>query len=241
MTQSILITGATGGLGQAMAIKLAQQGYDLALHFNSNIKAADALLGQVKTLGVQARLLQFDVRDREQVKSMLEHDIQDHGCYYGAICNAGIIRDNAFPSLTGEEWDAVVRTNLDAFYNVLNPVVMPMVRTRKPARIVTIASVSGIMGNRGQTNYSASKGGLIAATKSLAIELAKRKITVNCVAPGIIETEMTDDMDPAMIKNIVPMKRAGKAAEVASLVNYLMSEDAAYITRQVISINGGMC
>ena len=241
MTQSILITGATGGLGQAMAIKLAQQGYDLALHFNSNIKAADALLGQVKTLGVQARLLQFDVRDREQVKSMLEHDIQDHGCSYGAICNAGIIRDNAFPSLTGEEWDAVVRTNLDAFYNVLNPVVMPMVRTRKPARIVTIASVSGIMGNRGQTNYSASKGGLIAATKSLAIELAKRKITVNCVAPGIIETEMTDDMDPAMIKNIVPMKRAGKAAEVASLVNYLMSEDAAYITRQVISINGGMC
>lgn len=241
MTQSILITGATGGLGQAMAIKLAQQGYDLALHFNSNKKAADALQDQVKTLGVQARLLQFDVRDRVQVKSILEQDIQDHGCYYGAICNAGIIRDNAFPSLTGEEWDAVVRTNLDAFYNVLNPVVMPMVRTRKPARIVTIASVSGIMGNRGQTNYSASKGGLIAATKSLAIELAKRKITVNCVAPGIIETEMTDEMDPAMIKDIVPMKRAGKAAEVASLVNYLMSEDAAYITRQVISINGGMC
>lgn len=241
MTQSILITGATGGLGQAMAIKLAQQGYDLALHFNSNQAAADELLGEVKALGVQARLLQFDVRNREQVRSILEQDILEYGCYYGAVCNAGIIRDNAFPSLTGEEWDTVVRTNLDAFYNVLNPVVMPMVRTRKPARIITIASVSGIMGNRGQTNYSASKGGLIAATKSLAIELAKRKITVNCVAPGIIETEMTEDLDSTMIKNIVPMKRAGKATEVASLVNYLMSEEAAYITRQVISVNGGMC
>jgi len=143
--------------------------------------------------------------------------------------------------MSGEEWDQVIHTNLDGFYNVLHPVIMPMVRAKQGGRIITIASVSGIMGNRGQTNYSASKGGLIAATKSLAIELAKRKITVNCVAPGIIETEMTEHMDDTMIKQIVPLRRAGQATEVASLVGYLMSDEAAYITRQVISVNGGMC
>jgi 3-oxoacyl-[acyl-carrier protein] reductase len=241
MNQSILVTGSTGGLGQAMALNLAEKGYDLALHFHSNKAAAESLLKQANELGVSARLLQFNVREREKVRKVLEQDIQDHGSYYGAICNAGVIKDNAFPGMSGDDWDDVLRTNLDAFYNVLQPIVMPMVRSKKPARIITIASVSGLMGNRGQTNYSASKGGLIAATKSLAIELAKRKITVNCIAPGIIETEMTANMDPAIIKSVVPLRRAGKAKEVASLVSYLMSEDAAYITRQVISVNGGMC
>jgi len=157
------------------------------------------------------------------------------------VCNAGIIRDGAFPALTGEAWDAVIHTNLDAFYNVLHPVVMPMVRRRKPGRIVTLASVSGLMGNRGQTNYSAAKAGIIAASKSLAVELAKREITVNCVAPGLIDTGMSEDIASPEVIAGIPLKRAGKPEEVAALVRFLLSEDAAYITRQVIAINGGMC
>ena len=156
------------------------------------------------------------------------------------MCNAGITRDAAFPAMTGEEWDAVIHTNLDGFYNVLQPCVMPMVRRRKPGRIVTIASVSGLVGNRGQTNYSAAKGGLIAATKALALELAKREITVNCVAPGLVETEMlpADVVDEAL--KLVPLRRVGRPEEVAAAVSYLMSDDAGYVTRQVISVNGGM-
>ncbi len=240
MSKTVLVTGATGGIGQAVALKLAKQGFDLVLHYHSNSEKAQNLLRAVTQLGVQARVLQFAVDERQQVQQVLLDDVAKYGAYYAVICNAGIIRDNAFPAMTGEEWDAVIHTNLDAFYNVLQPLVMPMVRAKQGGRIVTIASVSGIMGNRGQTNYSASKGGLIAASKSLAIELAKRKITVNCVAPGIIETDMTSDMDPAMIKQMVPLRRAGKAEEVASLVAFLVSAEAAYITRQVISINGGM-
>ncbi len=240
MSKTVLITGATGGLGSAMALQLANDGFDLVLHYHSNEKKAEQLLQNILAVGVQARKLQFSVADRAQAQAVLSQDVTEHGAYYGVVCNAGIIRDNAFPAMSGEEWDQVIHTNLDGFYNVLHPLVMPMVRAKKGGRIITIASVSGIMGNRGQTNYSASKGGLIAATKSLAIELAKRKITVNCVAPGIIETEMTEGLDATMVKDIVPLRRAGKAEEVAGLVSYLMSEQAAYVTRQVISINGGM-
>ncbi|MCB1582380.1 MAG: 3-oxoacyl-ACP reductase FabG [Marinicella sp.] len=240
MSKTVLITGATGGLGSAMVLQLASDGFDLVLHYHSNAKKADELILKANQAGVKARKLQFSVADRAQTNIVLTQDVAEYGAYYGVICNAGIIRDNAFPAMSGEEWDQVIHTNLDGFYNVLHPLIMPMVRARKGGRIVTIASVSGIMGNRGQTNYSASKGGLIAATKSLAIELAKRNITVNCVAPGIIETEMTEDLDLSTIKDIVPLRRAGKAEEVASLVAYLMSEQAAYVTRQVISINGGM-
>ena len=242
MNKSILITGATGGLGKAIAIKLAEsdQNYELVLHYHTNQQSAFALSKQIQDKNISCRLIQFSSTNREQCKAMLEADMAEHGSYYGVICNAGITRDTAFPAMSGEDWDVVLRTNLDGFYNVLNPIVMPMVRAKKGGRIITMSSVSGIMGNRGQTNYSASKGGLIAASKSLAIELAKRKITVNCVAPGIIETEMTEQMDPQIIKQIVPLRRAGKAEEVAGLVNYLLSDDAAYITRQVISINGGM-
>ncbi len=241
MNKTILITGATGGLGQAMALALGKKGFDLVLHYHRNEVRAQELKNEIATMGVAVRLVQFAVNDRAHTQSVLMDDVGTHGAYYGVVCNAGIIRDNAFPAMTGTEWDQVIHTNLDAFYNVLHPLVMPMVRAKQGGRIITIASVSGLMGNRGQTNYSASKGGLIAATKSLAIELAKRKITVNCVAPGIIETEMTDDMDPKMIKEMVPLRRAGTAAEVAGLVVYLMSKEAAYVTRQVISINGGMC
>lgn len=224
-----------------MALDLASKGHDLVLHYNSNETAAKALLKEVEALGVSARLMCFNVRDRAQCDEAISTDIEKHGAYYGVVCNAGIIRDNAFPAMEAEDWDDVIRTNLDAFYHVLKPCVMPMVRAKQGGRIITMASVSGLMGNRGQTNYAASKGGLMAATKSLALELAKRKITVNCVAPGIIETEMTEEMDQQMIKNMVPLRRAGQAKEVASLVSYLMSDEAAYITRQVISVNGGLC
>lgn len=225
-----------------MAKRLAQSGFTLVLHYNSNEKAVDDLIQSLRDYGEQPhRKIQFSAAERAQCQTAIDSDIEAHGAYYGVVCNAGIIRDGAFPALSGEDWDSVLRTNLDGFYNILHPTIMPMVRNKQGGRIITIASVSGIMGNRGQTNYSASKGGVIAATKALALELAKRKITVNCVAPGIIETEMTAELDNTMIKNFVPMQRAGNADEVASLVNYLASDEASYITRQVISVNGGMC
>jgi len=173
--------------------------------------------------------------------AILNTDLEQHGAYYGVVCNAGIAADNAFPSLTGEEWDRVIHTNLDAFYNVLQPIIMPMVRRRQPGRIVTLSSVSGLMGNRGQVNYSAAKAGIIGATKALALELAKRDITVNCVAPGLIDTDMADTLPLDEIKAMIPARRVGRPEEVAATVAFLMSADAAYITRQVIAVNGGLC
>ena len=156
------------------------------------------------------------------------------------VCNAGIVRDGAFPALTDNEWDDVIHTNLDGFYNLLKPCIMPMIGLRRGGRIVTLSSVSGIMGNRGQVNYSASKAGLIGATKALALELAKRRITVNCVAPGLIDTGMVSPEVEGEALKMIPLKRMGQAEEVAGLVSYLMSDIAGYVTRQVISINGGL-
>ncbi|PIE45754.1 MAG: 3-oxoacyl-ACP reductase FabG [Gammaproteobacteria bacterium] len=241
-TRSILLTGASGALGQAMARRLAQSGFTLSLHYRSNEETVNRLISELATIGDQPhRQIQFSADDRMDCKTAIDADIAQFGAYYGVVCNAGIIRDNAFPAMTGEEWDSVLRTNLDGFYNILHPTMMPMVRKKQGGRIVTIASVSGIMGNRGQTNYSASKGGIIAATKALALELGKRKITVNCVAPGIIDTEMTSTIDETIVKQMIPLGRMGSTDEVASLVNYLLSDEASYITRQVISVNGGMC
>ena len=237
-----LVTGASRGIGKAIALRLARDGYDIVVHFNSRRDAAEDVAGQVRALGRQARLLAFDVSQREAVAKALAADIEANGAYYGVVCNAGIARDAAFPAMTGEDWDAVVRTNLDSFYNVLQPLVMPMVRRRAAGRIVTLASVSGIIGNRGQANYSAAKGGVIAATKALAVELAKREITVNCVAPGLIDTDMVDANTPMeKILEVIPMQRIGKPEEVAGAVSFLMSPDAAYVTRQVIAVNGGLC
>jgi len=192
-------------------------------------------------MGRQSRVLSFDLADRSAAREALETDIQIHGAYYGVVCNAGLTRDNAFPALSGDDWDQVLRCNLDGFYNVLYPLIMPMIQRRKPGRIVTLSSASGLIGNRGQVNYSAAKAGIIGASKALAVELAKRNITVNCVAPGLIETDMLADLPLDEILPNIPARRAGKPEEVAGLVAFLMSEDAAYITRQVISVNGGLC
>lgn len=240
MNKTILVTGASRGIGRAIALRLARDGYDVAVHYHNRLEYAEAVAQEIRTLGCKTRLLQFDIADRAATRAALEADIAEHGAPYGVVCNAGIAADNAFPALTDAEWDGVLRTNLDGFYNILHPLVMPMIQTRKPGRIVTLSSVSGIAGNRGQVNYSAAKAGIIGATKALAIELAKRDITVNCVAPGLIDTEMVEPHVLEEALKIIPAKRMGKPEEVAATVSFLMSKDAAYITRQVISVNGGM-
>lgn len=246
MNKTVFVTGSSRGIGKATALRLAEDGYDIVLHCRSGLEAAQKVQDEIQALGRQARILQFDIGDREAASTKLLADIEEHGTYYGVVCNAGIARDNAFPAMTGEEWDLVIHTNLDGFYNVLNPLTMPLVRRRKPGRIIVLSSVSGVMGNRGQVNYSASKAGIIGACKALALELAKRQITVNCVAPGLIETDMVggDALDETVIQEamkMIPAKRMGQTKEVAATISFLMSEDAGYITRQVISVNGGMC
>ena len=242
MNGTVLVTGASRGIGRAIALRLARDGYDVVVHYHARRDAAEEVAAEIGAMGRKTRLLQFDVSQREATAAALAADLEAHGVYYGVVCNAGIARDAAFPAMTGDEWDSVVRTNLDSFYNVLQPLVMPMVRQRAPGRIVTLASVSGLIGNRGQTNYSAAKGGIIAATKALAVELAKREITVNCVAPGLIDTDMVNASTPMeKILEAIPMQRIGKPEEVAGVVSFLMSPDAAYVTRQVIAVNGGLC
>jgi 3-oxoacyl-[acyl-carrier protein] reductase len=240
MNKSVLVTGSSRGIGKAIALRLARDGYDIIVHCRSRRGEADAVAQTIVARGRQARVLQFDVGSRDETASVLTTDINEHGCYYGVVCSAGVIRDQVFPAMSGEDWDVVIKTNLDGFYNVLNPLIMPMVRRRAPGRIVTLASVSGLIGNRGQVNYSAAKAGIIGATKALALELAKREITVNCVAPGLIETEMIGDAPLEEITKLIPARRIGKPEEVAAAVSFLISEDATYITRQVISVNGGL-
>lgn len=240
MTKQVLVTGASKGIGRAIAIQLAKDGFTVAVHYMGDKNGALATLTSITELGGTGRILQFDISDREQCRSVIEADIEEHDAYYGVVSNAGVTKDTVFPAMTGDEWDGVVHTNLDAFYNVLHPCIMPMVQLRKGGRIVTMASVSGLVGNRGQTNYSAAKAGIIGASKALALEVAKRKITVNCVAPGLIDTGMINDEVKSHAMPLVPLRRMGQPEEVAGLVSYLMSDNAAYVTRQVISINGGM-
>lgn len=240
MSRSVLVTGASKGIGKAIAGRLASDGFDIVVHYHSDRDGAEETAGQVKSAGAKARLMQFDAADRQSCRESIDADIDEHGAYYGVINNAGISRDNAFPMLTDDDWDNVISTNLDSFYNVIQPCVMPMIRARDGGRIITISSVSGVIGNRGQVNYSAAKAGVIGASKALAIELGKRNITVNCVAPGVIETDMTTEVEFEHLMKLIPARRVGRPDEVAGLVAYLMSDVAGYITRQTICIDGGL-
>ena len=240
MSNTVLITGSSRGIGKEIALYLAKNGYDIALHCNNCIEAANECMKQIEALGRSVRILRFDISNREQWRELIEKDIEQNGVYCGVVLNAGIAKDNVFPAMDDGQWDDVINVNLGGFYNVLKPIVMPMISARIKGRIVTMSSISGLAGNKGQVNYSASKAGIIGATKALALELAKRSITVNCVAPGVIETDMIKDLPIEEMKKLIPMRRIGKVKEVASLVNYLLSEDATYITGQVISVNGGL-
>lgn len=242
MNRSVLVTGASKGIGRAIARQLAADGFTIGVHYHRDAQGAQQTLEAIIAAGGQGRLLSFDVASREQCQQVLTAEIERYGAWYGVVSNAGITRDAAFPALDNQDWDQVIHTNLDSFYHVIHPCIMPMITTRQGGRIITLSSVSGIIGNRGQVNYSAAKAGIIGATKALAVELARRKITVNCIAPGLIETTMID-MQPAAFSeaiSMIPMKRMGQAEEVAGLASYLMSDIAGYVTRQVISINGGM-
>lgn len=234
----VLVTGASRGIGKAIALYLAENGYNLVLHCSKNAERLNDLKSEIESKGVKARSLAFDISNRAEAEKVLLNDIETNGIYYGIVLNAGIAIDNPFPAMEDNEWDKVLDTNLGGFYNVIRPIIMPLIQAKK-GRIVVMSSISGQCGNRGQVNYSASKAGLIGAAKALSQEVAKRHITVNCVAPGVIETEMTEDLPQEVVKQI-PMKRMGSAKEVASAVNYLLSEDAGYITGQVIAINGGL-
>jgi 3-oxoacyl-[acyl-carrier protein] reductase len=238
--RTVLVTGASKGIGSAIAQRLARDGFAIALHYGRDRNGAEAVAGEIQGAGGTARLMSFDIADRAACREVLEADIAVHGAYWGAVLNAGIARDGAFPALADDDWDSVLDTNLDGFYNVLKPIVMPMVSARKGGRIVTLSSIAGLAGNRGQVNYSAAKAGIIGATKALAIELAKRNITVNCVAPGVIETQMTADLPAEDVMKLIPMRRFGRPEDVAATVSFLCSDEAGYVTRQVISVNGGM-
>ncbi|MHB8381502.1 MAG: 3-ketoacyl-ACP reductase FabG2 [Candidatus Binataceae bacterium] len=239
MSRTILVTGASKGIGRAIAARVARDGFNVIVHYHRDRDGAEQTLKSIGATG-GGRIMRFDLADRNECREQIESDIAEHGAYYGVVLNAGIARDNAFPALEDSDWDSVLDTDLGGFYNVLRPIVMPMVSARKGGRIVSISSVSGIMGNRGQVNYSAAKAGIIGATKALAIELAKRSITVNCVAPGLIETQMLEGVPLDEVLKAIPMRRIGRPDEVAAAVSFLCSDEASYITRQVISVNGGM-
>jgi 3-oxoacyl-[acyl-carrier protein] reductase len=237
--RKVLITGASRGIGRAIALAVSGAGYQVTAHYCKGKEAAESLQKEIQQKGGNIELIQFDVSNREECQEKLEKWAEENGAFWGVVSNAGISADDSFPGMSGEYWDTVLRTDLDSFYNVLHPLIMPIC-LKKQGRIITISSVSGITGNRGQVNYSAAKAGIIGATKALAVELASRSITVNCIAPGIIETQMIRDEPMDIVLPSIPMGRTGKPEEVAALAVFLLSESASYITRQVISVNGGM-
>ncbi|SKA60632.1 3-oxoacyl-[acyl-carrier protein] reductase [Succinivibrio dextrinosolvens DSM 3072] len=238
----VLVTGAGRGIGKAIASQLGMDGFEVVLHYRKSADGVNEAIKNIKENNSTAYSLCFDVCDRENTQKILDEDIEKNGSYYGVVCNAGITADAAFPMMSSLDWDNVIDTNLTGFFNVVHPCIMPMIAAHKGGRIIAISSVSGIIGNRGQVNYSASKAGLIGAVKALAVEVGKRNITVNAIAPGLIETDMAelDETVKKEILKLIPLKRMGQVQEVASLASFLMSDNASYITRQVISIDGGM-
>lgn len=233
-----LVTGASRGIGAAIAEELARRGHPVIVNYRSNTEAAQAVKRRIEEASGQAELAQFDVADADATRNAIE-ELLGQGEIGVVVNNAGVTRDAPFPAMKPEEWRTVLQTTLDGFYNVTQPLAMPMARA-KWGRIINLSSVSAIVGNRGQTNYAAAKAGIIGASKSLSQELAKRNVTVNVVAPGLIETDMTAEVPREHVIKMIPMRRFGKAEEVAKLVGFLASDDAAYITGQVIGINGGM-
>ena len=240
MSRRILVTGGSRGIGRAISLAAAESGFDVTLTYQSRADAASEVVTAISAAGGIARAIALDVSNRDATRTALEAEVAAHGAFYGAVCNAGVTADAPFPGMSGDAWDRVLHTNLDGFYNVLQPLVMPMVRTRAGGRIVVISSIAGQIGNRGQVNYSASKAGLIGATRALSLELAKRKITVNCVAPGLIETEMLAGLPTEQLAAMIPMRRIGKPEEVAAVVAFLLSDASSYVTGETISVNGGM-
>ena len=239
----VLVTGSSRGIGRAVALRLAQDGYAVVTHAVRNAHAPRETAAECARLPGQPEqpVLVFDLADRAATTAALEADIAANGPYFGIVANAGVNADAPFPILEGDAWDKVIDTDLTGLYNLLKPVVMPMVSNRIRGRIVALSSVSGIAGNRGQVNYSAAKAGVIGAVKALAVELAKRGITVNAVAPGVIETEMAASIEePELVRRAIPMRRFGTPEEVAGVVAFLFRDEAAYVTRQVISVNGGL-
>lgn len=240
MNRRVLVTGGSRGIGRAVALQLAASDFDVVLTYRNRADSAQAVANEIEAAGGKASCIALDISDRDGSKAILDELIASFGAFYGVVCNAGITSDAPFPGMTGAAWDAVLRTNLDGFYNVLFPLVMPMIRAKKGGRIVVLSSVAGQIGNRGQVNYSASKAGLIGAMRSLSLELAKRKITVNCVAPGLIETEMLENLPSEALGAMIPMRRLGRPEEVASVINFLLSDGSSYVTGETISVNGGM-
>lgn len=235
-----LITGGSGGIGAAIARRLAADGCEVLIHANSRLDKAEALAEEIRAAGGSAKALAFDVINADATRAALEAEVEAHGAIQVLVNNAGIHADAVFPGMSAQQWHSVIDVSLNGFFNVTQPLTMPMIRSRW-GRIINISSVAAIAGNRGQVNYSAAKGALHSATKSLAQELASRGITVNAVAPGIIATDMIEgSFDAESISRLVPMKRAGKPEEVADLVAFLASDKAAYISGQIISINGAM-
>lgn len=225
----VLVTGSTRGIGLAIAHRLKKDGYTITFHGRAESPHSKML---------DENIIYFDISNESETRKILEDDIKKNGAFYGVVCSAGMNEDSPFPSMTQDSWKRVIDSNLGGFYNVLNPLVMPMIQLRTGGRIVVLSSIAGILGNRGQVNYSAAKAGLIGASKALSRELAKRKITVNCVAPGFIQTDMTVGLEEHL--ESIPMKRFGKPEEVAEAVAYLFNPFTEYMTGQTLVLSGGI-